>query len=567
MDHIKKLEYEKYKGLEKPKKIQELNLFWNTEKSLLRGKIKRANKEKTSLHIGDITNLKGEVAPNPFSGKSFFYIVSEEKDKSNSRSDMSEELNVNDEIVFKFEIQEKRHEENDANREDSRPIIADYSSIKFVRDMNQLLKKLQQENIEATFIDSIRCGYADERVVFSEDILDLLAGGVPRVTDELTKRKEEIDKLDQEILKLDKTIVLKKEALEELDDLSRKYDRLGFKTFYKTDLIEREIRGKTDITNKQEQIDYIQRHLGSRKEKSLYYEKHIIEKFFLGLSTNQIMVLSGEPGTGKTSLVEGFAQTIGAKYTMVPVQPNWTDNQDLLGFYNPIEKTYVSTPFLDAIINAAKDPDHLHIVCLDEMNLAHVEYYFSEFLSKLQTSKRKLDLYSDYIHERIGAELHGKILGFLDEYVDFDINNKSQVDELIYSLDLDEKEERFKLLWQWDMYKRYPSSMKIPDNIRFVGTVNKDETTKNLSPKVIDRSFVIEVEGSLETIKDDFLENTNPSENEFEERLLLGANNFTINRLQLDKPTFRTIKGILKQLNIHLNNRFDDGVCQVSCRI
>ena len=147
---------------------------------------------------------------------------------------------------------------------------------------------------------------------------------------------------------------------------------------------------KCDLKRKNH-INYIKKYLGVNYQKNLYYSEEILEQFYGALCTNQLLILSGSPGTGKTSLVEGFSEAIGSNLKIIAVQPNWTDNQDLLGFYNPIEKTYVSTPFLDAIIEAKENPEKLYIICLDEMNLAQVEFYFSEFLSKLQSVERTIE--------------------------------------------------------------------------------------------------------------------------------------------------------------------------------
>ena len=98
-----------------------------------------------------------------------------------------------------------------------------------------------------------------------------------------------------------------------------------------------------------------------------------------------MIVLSGSSGSGKTSLCREYARVTGSICHVIPVKPNWTSAEDLLGFYSPIEKRYLKTPFLNALLEASKDPSHLHIICLDEMNLARPEYYFADFLSVLET--------------------------------------------------------------------------------------------------------------------------------------------------------------------------------------
>ena len=100
----------------------------------------------------------------------------------------------------------------------------------------------------------------------------------------------------------------------------------------------------------------------------------VLAQFLLGLNTNQLIILHGAPGMGKTSFVSNIARALGFAYKIIPVRPNWIDNQDLTGYFNPVERRYYSTPFLDALCEAKENPQKHYLICLDEMNLAHVEY-------------------------------------------------------------------------------------------------------------------------------------------------------------------------------------------------
>ena len=280
----------------------------------------------------------------------------------------------------------------------------------------------------------------------------------------------------------------------------------------------------------------------------------MLEQFYAGLCTNQLLVLSGQPGTGKTSLVEGFCNAIAAKLKIVSVQPNWTDNQDLLGFFNPIEGTYISTPFLDAIIEAESNPEQLHIICLDEMNLAHVEYYFSEFLSKLQSEDKKVTLYSEYLYKEAREEILEKIEFFIGKME----SDNSKIDEKINSLKAIDFEEHYKLKKKWNSINRYKHEIKIPDNVRFVGTINKDETTKNLSPKVIDRSYIMEIDNYTEELVKEQLKITSAQRKKYSENLYIKPQEFIINNISLSsklKNKLSPITNILKKANITLSNR------------
>lgn len=189
------------------------------------------------------------------------------------------------------------------------------------------------------------------------------------------------------------------------------------------------------------------------------YPDEIVIPFMTALATNQIITLFGKPGTGKTTFVREMAKALGAKCTMVRVQNNWTDKSDIVGYYDPVNKVYNSTEFLEAIRTAhadyclKSDDSRLHIICLDEMNLARVEYYFAEFLSLLQDERDQ------------------QVLALLPPHM----------------------EEEAELPKGLEEYKRF----LLPPNVRFVGTINTDVSTNPLSPKVIDRSFFIEL--SVET--------------------------------------------------------------------
>ena len=257
-------------------------------------------------------------------------------------------------------------------------------------------------------------------------------------------------------------------------------------------------------------VSYIQAYL---KERDILYPRHIIENYLTLIRSNDLIILAGDSGSGKTNLVNSFADAVGGKSIIIPVKPNWTSSEDLLGYYNPLEKKYLATPFLEALIEAQQNPEVPYFICLDEMNLARVEYYFADFLSKLEERNKKpeIQLYSDDEASHVLAELKGVvsiITGAKEKYnkngiTDFialmqdeDVNN-----EMKRAFGFSDKNSLIK--YHGDIRRMLagvistPSSITIPPNVRIIGAINIDETTHYLSPKILDRAHIMKFRSPL----------------------------------------------------------------------
>lgn len=197
------------------------------------------------------------------------------------------------------------------------------------------------------------------------------------------------------------------------------------------------------------------------KAQKLAYDDRTLRAFHTALKINdnaQMTVLAGVSGTGKSLLPRRYSEAMGLHFLQLAVEPRWDSPQDLLGFYNYIEKRYRATELARALVHM--DPRNTSTLCdaplkervlvvlLDEMNLARVEYYFSEFLSRLEVRPRRNDP-----------------------------NGRHSDAELV--LDIGNTGDK--------PIKLYPSH-----NVLFVGTMNDDESTQALSDKVLDRSNVMQ---------------------------------------------------------------------------
>lgn len=203
--------------------------------------------------------------------------------------------------------------------------------------------------------------------------------------------------------------------------------------------------------------------------KGLIFPERVLHAFHTSLKASDIsplVVLAGISGTGKSELPRHYADGMGMHFLLVAVQPRWDSPQDLFGFYNYLEKRYKATELARALVqfelfnkgywelpeDAEIDDrsDRMLLVLLDEMNLARTEYYFSEFLSKLETRRMVDEMKAE---DRARAE------------IELDMGS---------------------LLHGGKPFRLYPGR-----NVLFVGTMNEDESTQALSDKVIDRASVL----------------------------------------------------------------------------
>lgn len=237
------------------------------------------------------------------------------------------------------------------------------------------------------------------------------------------------------------------------------------------------------------------------EERGFFFPSTLLARYVAALAAKPFVILCGISGTGKTKMAQlvaeyyarsassaagggtpspatgtGFLFEAGAgtdrsRVAFVPVRPDWTDNQAILGFLNPITQQYESTAALELILRARRAADEAraagrvpppYFLILDELNLARVEHYFSDFLSLIESRKKGA----------AGAIDQESIVLHRAENVEIEAPRPDGTTEKL----------------------TVPARLELPTNLYVTGTVNVDETTHGFSPKVLDRAFVLEFE-------------------------------------------------------------------------
>ena len=218
--------------------------------------------------------------------------------------------------------------------------------------------------------------------------------------------------------------------------------------------------------NLKQMVQYLQSYMYTYE--GYLYDTKTLRLFMAGLNMSPLTILQGISGTGKTSLprevakamVAGSAKYLdfnsgipNAPYRICAIQSGWRDRMDLLGYFNHFDKKYQETDFFRALYMASlpKYSNTLFLIVLDEMNLSHPEHYFADFLSLLEQDER-------------------------DRFVNIDAPSEF-LPAMITS----------------------NGKMKVPANVRFIGTANHDETTLGFAPKTCDRSNMMNIKRAKDT--------------------------------------------------------------------
>lgn len=190
------------------------------------------------------------------------------------------------------------------------------------------------------------------------------------------------------------------------------------------------------------------------EQSGFHFSNRILKAFHTALKTSEmspLTVLAGVSGTGKSELPRLYSRFGGINFLSMPVEPNWDCQEAMLGYYNSIDNCFEPTDMLRLLAQSQRNIDDqqglndvMTMILLDEMNLANVELYFADFLSKLETRRGLKE--NDRSFPFIGVKIGSKMADF---------------------------------------------PLRLGRNVLWTGTMNNDETTKTLSDKVLDRGIVI----------------------------------------------------------------------------
>lgn len=259
-------------------------------------------------------------------------------------------------------------------------------------------------------------------------------------------------------------------------------------------------------------VDFIV-HYARDSRLHLYYTHEEIATFIAGLGTTNLAILQGMSGTGKTSLPKIVAEAIHSNCDIVEVESSWRDKNELLGYYNEFSKIYTPKKFTQALYKAKLNSEVLTFIVLDEMNLSRIEYYFSDFLSLMENEPDKREI------RLVNVKL-----------------KKINTEAGYYGL-------------------QEGHTLKIPNNVWFIGTANRDESTYDISDKVYDRANTMNFDKRAKKAKY-FSEPLNPKYVPVKVLLELfekakSSVEFTID----ENPIIEEVERILEPYNISFGNR------------
>lgn len=417
-------------------------------KDVLKYQEKRLQSRKESLDERE-ANLDLEVDAKVIERKQSF-----DNDKSRLDDEIArlrESIKTSSDLISNFE--ELKHKLGDKDPADVLLKLKTYEEeIKKLRD--DLAKRPTQEMQEAfDRLKSEKEHIEREKEKYKEDYQKLLS---------FQKDQNELEAENDSLRRKNKTLTDQRDNIEahnnqlqsDIKRLQSAYEREADREARVRDIeqpyIQKQLpRAQEEIS----EIQWLERISKSCTDYGLRFPRRILYAFHTALKTAEwspMTVLSGVSGTGKSELPRLYSHFGGINFLPLSVQPNWDSQESMLGFFNSIDNKFDAQPVLRLLAQSQKAlvedypglEDVMSLILMDEMNLAHVELYFAEFLSKLELRRGRKGNDVPCLEVKLGAGIQH------------------------YDLPLGR-------------------------NVLWAGTMNQDETTKSLSDKVLDRGIVI----------------------------------------------------------------------------
>ncbi len=181
-------------------------------------------------------------------------------------------------------------------------------------------------------------------------------------------------------------------------------------------------------------------------ELGLFYSLEDIRRFIASMGVSKLLIMQGMSGTGKTSLAYAAGKFLQNESVVIPIQPMWKERADMIGYFNEFTGKFNETLLLRKMYEACYS-EKMYVTVLDEMNIARVEYYFSEFLSLLELPNEE-ERYMEVVPD----------------------------------------------VWKNDPKLFKEGRMLLPGNMWFIGTANNDDSTFAISDKVYDRAMIMNLD-------------------------------------------------------------------------
>jgi predicted nucleic acid-binding Zn-ribbon protein len=426
------------------------------EQEIIRSEIQRLEQEATQKEEEN-KKLRDEVGN--LENQQHMLVQSMEKLEK-------EKLEIKKEIETRGQEAEKSNKELSKIEEDLKSLINEKTKVEeLIKESNEKLKSIENES--KTIDESI-----SKKVKEVEDLERLIRVKEKELKDlEETQNKLIADK-ERELKNLEKSFNEKEKDKIELETevrtLSDKLKTVGQMPKEAFDHLNvpfiKKIGFTKDENNEEQALNEL---YDLTLKRGFELPERLQNAFHTSLKTSDIScltVMAGVSGTGKSAFPKLYAESVGIHFLPLAVEPRWDSPQDLFGFLNYMENRFESTTLGRSLVQFDNSPfqsknanlnNQLLLVLLDEMNLARVEYYFSEFLSKLEM-RRNSDVTKESDYRMVSTEIYAGSNG---------VENGKEANDPIYL---------------------YAGS-----NVLFVGTMNEDETTQSLSDKVIDRANVL----------------------------------------------------------------------------